>query len=180
MNGSHNISISDEDKILFLSELGIKSDIDFRTANEAGNITESPLGNSVQYYHYPITAYDEGLSAEDISGYTNIFQTLADENNYPVYLHCYGGADRTGTVCYLLNGLLGVSYEDLTRDYELTSFSVFGIRSRRETAAFGNFVNYIDNNFGGTTLQERIELFMHKKLGITQEETDSIKSILLK
>ena len=51
-----------------------------------------------------------------------IFEVLADESNYPVYIHCNAGADRTGTVAFLINGLLGVSEADLIRDFELTSF----------------------------------------------------------
>ena len=29
---------------------------------------------------------------------------------------------RTGTLAYLISGLLGVSYRNLTKDFELTSF----------------------------------------------------------
>ena len=96
-----------------------------------------------------------------------IFEVLADERNYPVYIHCNAGADRTGTVAFLINGLLGVSEADLIRDYELTSFSsVSGLRYRSEIkngdfteigvmkndydnfVAFGALMNAIKNNYG--------------------------------
>ena len=70
------------------------------------------------YYHSSSTQY-----LKDIFGY------LADENNYPVYFHCVWGADRTGTLAFLINGLLGVGYEDLVRDYETTTFSHSGKRT---------------------------------------------------
>ena len=57
-------------------------------------------------------------------------ELLADENNYPIYFHCSAGADRTGTFAYLVNGLLGVPYEDLVKDFEITSFSTYGNRYR--------------------------------------------------
>ena len=41
----------------------------------------------------------------------------------PVAFHCRVGADRTGGVSYLVEGLLGVKEGDVARDYELTSFS---------------------------------------------------------
>ena len=47
----------------------------------------------------------------------NVFETLADESNYPAIIHCQAGAGRTWTVVYLLNGLLGVSKEYILRDY---------------------------------------------------------------
>ena len=40
----------------------------------------------------------------------------------PVYFHCTYGADRTGTVAYLLEALLGVPYESRAEDYELSTF----------------------------------------------------------
>ncbi len=41
----------------------------------------------------------------------------------PVAFHCKSGADRTGAVALLIEGLLGVTEGDAARDYELTSLS---------------------------------------------------------
>ena len=41
----------------------------------------------------------------------------------PVYFHCKSGADRTGDVAMVLEGLLGLSDVDIAKDYELTAFS---------------------------------------------------------
>ena len=40
----------------------------------------------------------------------------------PVFYHCQNGADRTGTVGFLIGALLGMSDSDLAKDYELTTF----------------------------------------------------------
>ena len=40
----------------------------------------------------------------------------------PVFYHCQNGADRTGTVGFLIGALLGMSDGDLAKDYELTTF----------------------------------------------------------
>ena len=45
-----------------------------------------------------------------------------------IFFHCKIGTDRTGTLAYFLEGLLGVSEEDRLRDYELTYF--FGLTNR--------------------------------------------------
>lgn len=41
----------------------------------------------------------------------------------PVAFHCRSGADRTGALAILLEGLLGVGESDVQKDYELTTLS---------------------------------------------------------
>ena len=50
------------------------------------------------------------------------------DDNYSLLFHCRIGADRTGTLAYILEGLLGAPTEERYRDYELTVF--FGLRER--------------------------------------------------
>ena len=49
-----------------------------------------------------------------------VFALLADESSYPLVFHCLGGKDRTGLVAALVLGALGVSDEDIVRDYAMT------------------------------------------------------------
>ncbi len=49
-------------------------------------------------------------------------------NHEVVFFHCTIGTDRTGTIAYFLEGLLGASNEDRLRDYEMTYF--FGLTNR--------------------------------------------------
>ena len=49
-------------------------------------------------------------------------------NGDNIYFHCTIGSDRTGTLAYFLEGLLGVSEEDRLRDYEISYF--YGLTSR--------------------------------------------------
>lgn len=49
------------------------------------------------------------------------FDCLANADEKPCYFHCWGGADRTGALGLVLNGILGVSYTDLMIDFELTT-----------------------------------------------------------
>lgn len=45
-----------------------------------------------------------------------------------VYFHCKIGTDRTGTMAYFLEGLLGVPEEERLQDYELSYF--YGLLNR--------------------------------------------------
>ena len=129
-----------------------------------------------------------------------VFEVLADESNYPVYIHCNAGADRTGTVAFFINGLLGVSEADLIRDYELTSFSkVSGLRYRSEIkdgnftgigvmqnnydnfVAFGALIEAIKVNYGaeGGTLSYAIENFLTDYVGVSHEDIESLKRIMI-
>lgn len=78
-----------------------------------------------------------------------------------VYLHCVGGADRTGTLAFLIEALVGVSESDLSKDYELTSFDGSHTR-RRSDPGQGNteyilkyLINYL-RQFEGSTINEKV------------------------
>ena len=60
-------------------------------------------------------------------------------NHDNIYFHCTIGTDRTGTIAYFLEGLLGVSEEDRLRDYEMTYF--FGLTNRTRFHDTSNWSN---------------------------------------
>ncbi len=121
--------------------LGIKTEIDMRLNTELTGLTRNSLGfdNYLLKQIYPYSwiipenatdhLYGDSYQASSATYIKDIFDCLADESNYPVYFHCVWGADRTGTLAFLINGLLGVEYDDLAKDFELTSFSHSGKRS---------------------------------------------------
>ena len=59
---------------------------------------------------------------------TRIMNAVLNGTN--VYVHCRIGADRTGFACMMLEAILGVPLERCEVDYELTSFSKSGLRTR--------------------------------------------------
>ena len=161
--GSNLSNITSKGVETFLGTLGVKTEIDLRGDSPSHDLVDSRLN----YVNYPIWMYTTiipdftltypggptvGFESFQIPNIKAIFETLADENNYPVYYHCAVGADRTGTISYLINGLLGVEFEDLTKDFELTSFSAAGDRYRSfvtENDTFDNTGVYknSDNNW---------------------------------
>jgi len=174
--------ITEAGKKTMLEELGIKTDVDLR--GDTG-ITESPLGKDVEITFYPIGNY---LSAFATNGqtelYRQIFSYLADENNYPAYIHCQGGADRTGTVVFLLNALLGVPLENLIEDQEFTSFSIVGMRmfypaeGESTTLLMSPVYDKLMSTYNGATLSEKVEDYM-LSIGVTETEIYNLKAIML-
>ena len=170
------------------------------------------VGNDVFYYKTTLTQYNYIFpdfkqtkpyqrNYDKRSKYTirEIFRVLSDEDNYPIYFHCNAGADRTGTVAFLINGVLGVPYKDLTRDFELTSFSSSGnrYRSKIENGAFtedgvmqddmGNYVAWdkmyqtmmADYGTEGGTLASAIENYLVTVCKVKEQDIETLKSIML-
>lgn len=50
----------------------------------------------------------------------DVFNILADENNYPLLVHCTQGKDRTGMVVLLLLMLCGVEEDAIAEDYMMS------------------------------------------------------------
>ena len=62
-------------------------------------------------------------------------------NGDNIFFHCTIGTDRTGTLAYFLEGLLGVSEEDRLRDYEMTYFYGLTNRNRFHDYLNGSSIN---------------------------------------
>ena len=52
-----------------------------------------------------------------------IMDILSKEENYPVFYHCRIGTDRTGITGVMINGLLGVPFNEVIQDYGFSNFS---------------------------------------------------------
>lgn len=171
--------ITEEGKTQMEEDLKIKSELDLRSFKEVG-ISETSIPGATLYY-LTIDGYESAFSPYYSESYRRVFSFLASIDNYPVYMHCTGGADRTGTVAFLLNAFLGASEIELIQDYELTSFSIFGQRSIRGDSLLP--VHYQDfyrglNNYPGESLQEKTENYL-LSIGVTSEELNNIRKIFL-
>ena len=105
----------------------------------------------------------------------NFFNFIADENNYPLYYHCKIGTDRTGVCTILLQGLLGVSYENIYQDY---LFSNFGKIGEQRTIGDGNshdIRKYMDDfmSYSGEKFQNKVYNIL-LGIGVAKETLDHI------
>jgi protein-tyrosine phosphatase len=130
MNG--HLSLSSEGADTLQRELGIRTDLDLRGPDEEPS--PALAEQFVCHVNIPVLPYDRILLPEMMTAYARIFETLGQANVYPVLMHCWAGADRAGTVAFLLLAALGVELRDLERDYELSSLSLWGERSRHGPA----------------------------------------------
>ncbi len=179
-----DINITEEGKAYMSQTLKIKTDFDLRLASENrapgtsedSGLTQSPIPNANLEY-YGANGYESIFSEKETV--RKIFSALSDEKRYPVYIHCTGGADRTGTYCFLFNALLGVSEKELIHDYEYTSFSLYGERNSKseEPYHFKQTLERIKSDYEGDNLQEKTENFL-KSVGVTETEIYNIKAIM--
>ena len=110
-------------------DLGVKTRLDL----QAGSVgVERGLGEwyGVNYVLRPCAeGWTPCLSGEGAEWFRDIFEVILDPDNYPIYFHCYAGADRTGTVGACIDSLLGFSTEDLKLRFDFTSLSLISQRS---------------------------------------------------
>ena len=156
--------------------LGIRTDLDLRSDVECYGMTASPLGPDVAWVRIPSSAY--GGMADEIGkrAFAKVFRVFLDEKNYPIDFHCIAGADRTGAVGFILNGLLGVAEDDLYKDWETTAF-------HNRTADFNHAARFdkliaVFNKYPGDTMNARIEAYV-RELGFTDADLATFRTIML-
>lgn len=182
--------ITEEGKQVMLNNLGIKTDLDVR-GDSSKPLLSSPLGASVNYIEtkgpYYVEPYGRGIEREDYrEALVTEIRTFANAENFPIYIHCSLGRDRTGTLCFLIQALLGVEEMDLYRDYELSMMSRTGktqdhlgvIGQYMVSVPFTGLYRYIKNFQKNKTLQQNTEAFM-LSIGITADEIAAIKANML-
>ena len=176
--------ITDEGKEFFRNYLNLQTDLDLRTPNEGGAGKGSPLGSDINYVNIDGRYYTGSKGISNDLGkelFAQEIRLFANPDNYPIYIHCSLGRDRTGTLAMVIEGLLGVTFNDLMMDYELSVFSVTGTLDNASVQAIRNNIkatyDYI-NTFNGANFAERTEMYL-LSIGITPAEIQSIKDILL-
>ncbi len=174
LNG--NLRITARGRVIMEDELGIRTDLDLRGEHEGATPALDP--DKVRWIHAPISPYDCICDAAFADGYRRIFETFADPANYPILFHCVGGADRGGTVAFLLNALLGKDREHLIHDYELTTLSVWGERSWTSEQFLGLLEAL--KPFGGdpNDLCRQVEHYL-ASIGVTPATIAAIRNLLI-
>ena len=155
---------------------GFVYDFDLRGADVfTGAPYQSRLGEEVGHRFYDSAMYGNIFQAAGAERVRYIFHDLAKPENYPMYFHCTYGTDRTGTMIFLLQSLLGMSEEDMIREYRLTAFW----NTKMAESDYMDIIIDGMQSYPGDTLQEKVEYYMLNVVGITEDEIESIRSIFL-
>jgi protein-tyrosine phosphatase len=137
-----------------LLDYGVRTAIDLRFAHEL-EMAPSPLAkipeSQITYLNIPLNTdqdVDSTMMADPTGAVSDLYVRLLETNRGHIALvltviaqareggvlfHCHAGKDRTGLIAACLLGLLGVSEEDIVRDY---SFASAQLKAFRETAPF--------------------------------------------
>ena len=168
---SERYTLSKEGVDFFVNDLKIATDFDFRGTTEKN--AKNVLGETVNHKAYNIYAYSDSLTKDSRDGLKQCFSDLAEESNYPIYMHCSYGKDRTGTVVYLLQILLGVSEKDAYKEWELSAL-MDGVHFYDGMEDFLEDLNKLEGN----SMQEKVVNYL-LSIGVTQDEIYSIRKIML-
>lgn len=177
---------------LLLRALGIQCEFDLRGGDEsygsAAKPTKSILGRDVDYVIHPVGSYAYRTALEDHANHIRYIWNLVKKQVFAgktIYMHCSQGCDRAGTWAFLIEGLLGVSEDNIVKDYELSSFTQSDTfhrwrneHTRNPYYDFHSMMDYIKEQ-PGNSLQEKFENFLIGKCMIPQTEIDQLKEQLI-
>ena len=170
-----------EDARYLTGVLGIRTDLDLRGEGETAGMDESPLGPSVKFIQHSSQCYKGIFTANGKDTMAKNFRVFCDRKNYPIYFHCIGGADRTGSLAYVLNGVLGVDRHEMETDWESTFYP--NIPDANPDPNFWCRESHFNDGFSkygkeGDSWNRRIELYL-LDCGVTEDEIAQFRSIML-
>ena len=134
----HRLTAEDHEAF---AALGVRTVIDLRRPREVARDGRVPEFPGLGYWHihpehreWDETPYEEqhgharyladrylDLTEEGAAGLADVVKLIADPVAAPVLVHCVAGKDRTGVVCALTLGALGVPDEAIATDYALST-----------------------------------------------------------
>ena len=167
--------LTDEGRMYAKNVLGIKTDLDLRTDKECHDMTASPLGEGVRWAHISSGCYDNFAEKEWKDAFAKCFRIFLDEKNYPIMFHCVAGADRTGSLAYVLESLLGMDDDYMQRDWMLTALSHKKMTFQPER--YDRLLKVFDA-MPGETRRERVSAWV-RSCGFTDADIARFRSIML-
>lgn len=185
IRGGMIINATDADRNTWVKLLDIKHEIFVKTYYESQLVgkeeyrNKSPLGDDVTFYQNDLSAEDLvnkrsfAHAKEQMNGIINhLFDNaIAGE---ATYFHCLAGADRTGMVAIIVEGVLGVSKSDIDKDYELTSFNCL-----RERNGVGYLYDInILRSYPGETFRDKCIAYL-LDCGIAPEKINAFRNAVI-
>lgn len=178
--------ISAADRAVLVGQLGVQHEIDLRgkegrDPSDGDVATESSLGGDVWFTIADKSATYALTPVETWQLYLRcVFDAVTHRE--PVYFHCTAGADRTGTLACVLEGLLGLSQSDIDKDYELTCFysgtGTDALARRRNESEWKRLINAI-NAVSGKTFRDKCVHFAVGTCGMTMADINAFRAAMI-
>lgn len=166
--------------ILRLRNWGVMCELDLRGEDEISE-TSSVLGSDVRFVVADMDYYAAAvnLSGAALSETLRALRLIMDNavHGIPTYFHCAAGADRTGTLAMLAEGLLGMSLPDMDRDYELTSFYPLSGYERLRTGQWKSLIEYMQSMEGGSFRDKCVQWAL--SAGLRLEEINAFRAAMI-
>lgn len=178
--------ISAADRAVLVDQLGVQHEIDLRgkegrDQSDGDVVTESPLGNDVWFTIADKAAW---YALTPVATWQLYLRCVIDAVTHrePVYFHCTAGADRTGTLACVLEGLLGMSQGDIDKDYELTCFysgaETDARARRRNESEWKGLINAI-NSVSGDTFRDKCVHFAVETCGMSMADINAYRAAMI-
>lgn len=161
-----------------VDQVGINYDLDFRNEDEAAYLKKSPFG--LEFLRIPLSAYDSIVAKKDRQPAFKkaILQFIKNAKaGKCTFVHCQGGADRTGTYIFYIEGLLGVSDSDLCKDYEITSF--YYHKERNDPERYLPMIKALQRQYGTDISIGEAIYKSALSMGLTEQDIEDLRSLML-
>ncbi|MBO4219311.1 MAG: tyrosine-protein phosphatase [Clostridia bacterium] len=171
----NNNFITESGRAVLHDQLGIRCDLDLRSSRDGNKFTgKSPIGPDVRYIRIGIDPYCDFY--KDADTVRMVFEALADPDNYPMYIHCSWGSDRTGTLAAAIETLIGMDDEDICADYEQSTLAFTDCHRDRGGWTWQLFYKEMEE-FGA----DSFERFYNRTIGcgVPRGHIEALQSIML-
>ena len=189
-----NTRVDEQARDAFYNLIGMKTEIDLRRADEhKGDYKFDMTGEKIEYlddnidsYHLYKRAELEDPTSEYYArgiAWTNLLHVIMDASKRPVYFHCAWGRDRTGTVAAILEAVLGLSYNDIMTDYQLTTKSEKEFGGNKVVRSYySSFQRLLGDSalkgYTGANYAEKAKSYLIS-IGFTDEEIETFRTEML-
>ena len=178
--------ITDADRDVLVGELGVQHEIDLRgkegrDPSDGEIAVASPLGSDVWF---TIAQKAAMYTLTPVETWQMYLRCVIDAVTHrePVYFHCTAGADRTGTLACVLEGLLGMSQSDIDKDYELTTFySGAGTDANARRRNEQDWIKLISaiNEVSGDSFRDKCVHFAVGTCGMTMADINAYRAAMV-
>ena len=134
--------IDDEGQKIMLDQLKVKTELNLHN-NSSYDFNFTGTTKYATLMDYADGSPSKNVFSRNAESVKNVFEILAKEECYPVFFHDRNSVDRTGLIAILLNGVLGVSLNDIYQDYLFSNFGKIGSKRKIGTNEADDIYEYI-------------------------------------